>query len=169
MTLREYPRYSPSSNSVMMNNHSVPSTSRQIDNIARIPRFSDYTRNPFINFARSYHRAGLRASESIKQAANDWRQLSSDEKEYYQRQAQAAPYRMRTRNRTFNRILRLLDSTNDEAEEDDSNNGEGNKAIKIAKMIERWKVQSYRDALVASTLPPGTVRTKRKPDPQMYT
>lgn len=152
-----------------MNNQSVPSTSKQIDNVTIIPRFSDFTRNPFINFSRSYHRAGLRASKAIKQAANDWHQLSPDEKEHFQRQAKAAPFQIRTRNRTFNRILKLLDSTNEGAEEDNSYSRDDSKATKIAKMIERWKVRSYRQAVLACALPPGTVRTKRKPDPQMYT
>lgn len=145
-------------------NDLIPSCSRQVDYVIQIPRFNEFSRNPFINFARSYHRVGLPANETIKQAANDWRQMTSDEKELFQRQAKAAPYRPRTRNRTFNRILKLLD----DAEEDNSNSRSSTKLTKIARMIERWKIQSYRDAVIGCTLPPRAVRTKRKPDPHMY-
>lgn len=152
----------------MTNSHdAIPSTSNQTGEVIQIPRFSEYTRNPFINFSRSYHRTGLRASEAIKEAARDWRQISPDERDRFRRQAEAAPYRMRTRNKTFNRILKLLDSTNDEAEED-NNNGTPDKIVKITRMIERWKLRSYRDVILGSTLPPGIRGRRRKPLPQMY-
>lgn len=154
----------------MTNCHdAIPSTSDQTTGaVVQIPRFSEYTRNPFINFSRSYHRTGLRASEAIKQAARDWREISPDERDRFRRQAEAAPYRMRTRNRTFNRILKLLNSASDETEEDHNN---PDKIAKITRMIERWKLRSYRDVILGSTLPPGITGHRgrlRKPLPQMY-
>lgn len=151
----------------------VASTSGQAEGIVQTTSFGVLSRNPFVNFARSYHRKGLRVSEAIKRAAHDWNRLTPEDKEPYQREAAAALYRGRTGNRTFNRILKLLD---DAANASDATRTSTTLAS-VGRMTKRWTLRSYRSAISHATFPqlPPTRRRRAVPrrnaqsQSQMYT
>lgn len=153
----------------MQNQDPVPSTSGQAEDATQVTPFDELSRNPFVNFARPYHRKGLRASEAIKRAAQDWNRLTPEDKEPYQREAAAALYRGRTRNRTFNRILKLLD----DAENSSDATRTSTTLARIGRMTNRWALRSYRSAISHATFPqlPPTRRRRAAPqsESQMYT
>ncbi|XP_055548065.1 uncharacterized protein LOC129731783 [Wyeomyia smithii] len=146
----------------MQDDHAVPSTSRQTGEITQIPCFSEYSRNPYINFSRTYHRKGRPASETIKEAARDWRRLSSEEKELYRRQAEAAPYRAVTRHKTLSRIIKLLNPPPNKSEDQKKHPNRVQSLLKVRKIVQRWKLQSHRSTIFQAT----TGQTTRRPPKQ---